>query len=142
MQANKRICLIHRSGLRALYLPSKCSLPMAQIETIHIPEYMYHVHSCPGSNVTTTARKTMYIQIFALPQKRLYPASVYKFKACVHYFLSKFYFSLNDCLSKTMKNILYLILKALFVLEIFRFLYFCLPLSFPLSPIALEIDRS
>ena len=71
--------------------------------------------------------QTMYIQIFALPQKRSYPASIYRFKACVHYVLSKFYFSLNDCPSKTMKNILYFILKALFVLEIFRFLYFVFP---------------
>ena len=30
-------------------------------------------------------------------------------KACVRYFLSNFYFSLNDSPSKTMKNVLYFI---------------------------------
>ena len=52
------------------------------------------------------------------------------FKACVHYFLSNFYFSPNDSLSKTMKNAFYFILKAFFVLEIFKLLYFHLPLFF------------
>ena len=32
-----------------------------------------------------------------------------KVKACIHYFLSKFCFSLNDSPSKTMKNVFYLI---------------------------------
>ena len=32
-----------------------------------------------------------------------------KFKACVHYFLSNLYFSLNDSPSKTMKNVFYFI---------------------------------
>ena len=41
---------------------------------------------------------------------------------------------------KTMKNVFYFIQKALFVLEIFKFLCFCLPLSFSLSAIALEVD--
>ena len=54
------------------------------------------------------------------------------FKACVRYFLSIFYFSLSDRPSKTMKNVFYFILKALFVLEIFKFLYF-FP-SFPHCP--------
>ena len=45
-------------------------------------------------------------------------------KACVCYFLSNFYFSRNDSPSKTMKNVFYFIKKALFVLEIFKFLYF------------------
>ena len=53
-------------------------------------------------------------------------------KAWVHYFLSIFYFSPNDSPSKTM--------KALFVLKIFKFLYFHLPLLFSLSAIALELD--
>ena len=48
-------------------------------------------------------------------------------KACARYFLSNFYFSSNDSPSKTMKNGFYLILKALFVPEIFKSLYFCLP---------------
>ena len=55
-------------------------------------------------------------------------------------FLSNFYFSLNDSPSKTMKNVFYFIEKALFVLEIFKFLYFCLPLFFSISAIALEVD--
>ena len=62
-------------------------------------------------------------------------------KACVHYFLSNFYFSSNDGPSKTMKNVFYFIYKALFVLEIFKFLYFCLPLFSPVSVNALEVDR-
>ena len=62
-------------------------------------------------------------------------------KACVHYFLSNFYFSPNDSPSKTMKNVFYFIEKALFVLKIFKFLYFPLPLFFPLSVIVLEVDQ-
>ena len=58
----------------------------------------------------------------------------------VGYFLSNFYFSSNDSPSKTTKNVFYFIWKALFVLKIFRFLYFCLPLFFSLSAIALEVD--
>ena len=33
----------------------------------------------------------------------------HKFKVCVRYFLSHFYFSLNDSPLKTMKNVFYLI---------------------------------
>ena len=62
------------------------------------------------------------------------------FKACVHYFLSNDYFSPYDSPSKTMKNVFYFIEKALFVLEIFKFLYFRLPPFFSLSAIALEVD--
>ena len=62
-------------------------------------------------------------------------------KACIHYFLWNFYFSPNDSPSKTMKNVFNLIWKVLFVLEIFRFLYFNLPLFLPLSVIALEVDQ-
>ena len=58
------------------------------------------------------------------------------FKACVNYFLRNFYSSPNDSLSKTMKDVFYLIQKALFVLRILKFLYFHLPLSFSLSAIA------
>ena len=61
-------------------------------------------------------------------------------KAYVHYFVSNLYFSPNDSPSKTMKNIFYFILKALFILEIFRFLYFGLPLFFSVSTIVLEVD--
>ena len=42
--------------------------------------------------------------------------------------------------SKTMKNVFYFVRKALFVLEIFKCLYFHLPLFFSLSTIAVEID--
>ena len=62
------------------------------------------------------------------------------FKACVRYFLSKFYFSTNDGPSKVMKNVFYLIYKALFVLEIFKFLCFLPHLFFQLSAIALNVD--
>ena len=39
-----------------------------------------------------------------------------------------------------MKNVFYFIFKALFILEIFKFLYFRLPLFFALPAIALEGD--
>ena len=39
-------------------------------------------------------------------------------------FYQIFIFSSNDRPSKTMKNVLYFIKKALFILKIFRFLYF------------------
>ena len=61
-------------------------------------------------------------------------------KACVRYFLSKFYFSPSDSPSKTMKNAFGFIEKALFVFEIFKFLYIRLPLFFSFSVIALEVD--
>ena len=54
-------------------------------------------------------------------------------KACFCYFLSNFYFSPNDSSSKTIKNVFDFIWKALFILEIFKFLSFCLPLFFPVS---------
>ena len=54
----------------------------------------------------------------------------YIFKACVRYFLLNFYFSPNDNPSKTMKNVFYFIKKALFVLNILKFLYFRLLLFF------------
>ena len=61
-------------------------------------------------------------------------------KACVRYFLSMFIFSSSNRPSKTMKNVFYFILKALFVFEIFKFLYFRLPLFFYLPAIALDVD--
>ena len=39
-----------------------------------------------------------------------------------------------------MEDVFYFILKALFILDIFRFLYFHLPLFFSLPAIALELD--
>ena len=70
----------------------------------------------------------------------LLPTEFYVLKACVCYFLSKFYFSPNDSPSKTMKNVFYFIEKALFIVEIFKsFVYSSSPL-FSLSAIALEDD--
>ena len=67
----------------------------------------------------------------------LFPMSI--LKACVHYFLSNFYFSPNDSPFKTMKSFLFY-LKSSFPSEDI-FLYFHLPLFFFLSAIALEIDQ-
>ena len=61
-------------------------------------------------------------------------------KACVRYFYQIFIFSPNDSPSKTMKNAFYFIEKALFILKIFIFLCFVLPLFFCLTAIALEDD--
>ena len=55
-------------------------------------------------------------------------------------FFTNFYFSPNVSSSKSMKYVFYFIQKALFVLEIFKYLYFHLPLFFSLSAIALELD--
>ena len=66
--------------------------------------------------------------------------SICELKARVRYFLTNFYLSPNDSPSKTMKGVFYFIQRALFVLEIFKFLYFHLPLFFSLSAIALELD--
>ena len=66
--------------------------------------------------------------------------TLWLFKACFRYFLLDFYFSPNDSPLKTMENVFYFIEKALFVLKISRFLYFCLPLFFPISAIALEVE--
>ena len=51
-------------------------------------------------------------------------------KACGCYFSSNFYFSPNDSSSKTMENVFLFHLKSSFFLEIFKFLYFHLSLSF------------
>ena len=59
-------------------------------------------------------------------------------KACLCYF---FIFSPNDRPYIIMRNAFCFILKALFVLKIFRFLCFCLPLFFSLSALALEDDQ-
>ena len=50
-------------------------------------------------------------------------------KACVRNLLFFFIFSGNGSPLKTMKNLFYFTRKALFVLEIFKFLYFFLFLS-------------
>ena len=54
-------------------------------------------------------------------------------KACVRYFLWNNYFLPNDSPLKTVKNVFYFIWKAVLVLEIFKVLYFCLPLFFHVS---------
>ena len=51
-------------------------------------------------------------------------------KAYVHYFHQIFIFSPNDSPSKTVKNAFYVIWKGLFILKIFKFLYFCPSLFF------------
>ena len=61
-------------------------------------------------------------------------------KGCVRYFLWNVYFSSSDSPLKTTKNVFYFISKALFALEIFKFVYFRLPLFFSLSAIALQAD--
>ena len=53
--------------------------------------------------------------------------------------LSNFYFSPNDTPSKTMKNV-FISSKILFSFSRLKFLYFCLPLFFPLSAIALAVE--
>ena len=64
-------------------------------------------------------------------------------KACVRYFYFyfylNFYFSPNGSPSKTKKDAFYFIWKALFVQEIFNFLYFHLSFFFSLSAIAWEL---
>ena len=50
--------------------------------------------------------------------------SLFRLKACVRYFYKNFIFLPNDSPSKSMKNVFYFIQKALFVLEIFKFLPF------------------
>ena len=62
-------------------------------------------------------------------------AVVMNVKACIHYFLSNFYFSPNDSPSKTMKNVFYFIQKARFIPEILKLLYLHLPLFFPCQPL-------
>ena len=61
-------------------------------------------------------------------------------KTSIRYFYQIFIFSPNDSPWKTMKNAFYFIKKALFVLKIIKFFYFCLPLFFSLSAIASEIN--
>ena len=62
-----------------------------------------------------------------------YVPSFFSFKACVRYFLSKFYFSPNDGPSKTMKNIFLFHLKSSFRSRNIQFFVFFSP-SFPNLP--------
>ena len=65
---------------------------------------------------------------------------VINFKACVCYFLLK-YFSLNDSPSKTMKNVFYLIWNALLCSRDIQMFVFPSSSLFWLSAIALEVDQ-
>ena len=56
-----------------------------------------------------------------------------KIKACVHYFLSNFYFSPNDSPSKIMKNVFYFIIKLFSFLRYQIFLFLSTPLFLPVS---------
>ena len=58
------------------------------------------------------------IEMFYFPQKEI-PELYRKYLKLVS---AIFIFSSSDRVSKTMKNVFYFILKALFVLEIFKFL--------------------
>ena len=44
-----------------------------------------------------------------IDKESIYTAHITELKACVHYFLSNFYFSPNDSRSKTIKNVFYFI---------------------------------
>ena len=68
-----------------------------------------------------------------------YTRSVLKLVAAI--FIKFLFLSPNDSHLKTMKNAFYFIQKALFVFEIFNFLYLSASLFFYLSAIALEDDR-
>ena len=100
---------------------------------------MTHLNKLSELGIFKENFKELNINLELQPSKFLL-VQRFLFKACVRYFLSNFYFSPNDSPSKTMKNVFYFIEKALFVLEIFKFLYFRLPLFFTLSAIALEVD--
>ena len=63
-----------------------------------------------------------------------------KIKACVRYFLSNFISHQIIVLQKLLK-MFFISFKKLFILETFKFLYFCLPLFSPLSAIALKLDQ-
>ena len=89
--------------------------------------------------VSPDPRKNIMSHITAGSKTILYPNWII-LKACVHYFLRNVYSPLNDRPLKTVKDVFYFIQKALFVLKIFKFLYFHLPLFFSLSVIAWELD--
>ena len=68
-------------------------------------------------NTLKTKRNFLY-------RLRFWGKIIQTFKACVRYFLSSFYFSLNDSISKTMKNVFFISLTKL--LSFFRYLNFCI----------------
>ena len=62
-------------------------------------------------------------------------------KLLKHLPFKAFIFSPKDSLLIIMKNAFYLTQNPRFVLEIFKFLYFCLPIFFTQSAVAFEDDR-
>ena len=89
--------------------------------------------------ITTYPYGTNVFKVCESKMLRQYKWLISMIIACVRHFLSNFCFQPNDSPSKTMKKIFFFIQKALFVLEIFNFLYFHLPLFISLSPIVLEV---
>ena len=88
-------------------------------------------------NVNVVSSKVRYFRIqkaLSKPKSHLTHS-----KACVRYFLSKFFYHQMIALQKYEKCFLFH-LKSSFVLKIFKFLYFRLPLFFSLSAIALAVD--
>ena len=84
-----------------------------------------------GNNIVevTSSVKLLRIYIYDQLSFNLHSNNICKSapkqrKACVRYFLSNFYFLPNCSPLKTMENIFHFIKKALFVLEIFKFLQF------------------
>ena len=64
-----------------------------------------------------------------------------KFKLCVRYFLTAFYFLPKDSPSKTMKDVFLFHLKSSFCSRgISIFVFPSPPIFLPVSPIALELD--
>ena len=106
----------------------------AQLKNLY--KWLLTCENCKGiwagkmQKVQMGLQKAVYCKLFT---KSEHLHDYYIFKACVCYFLSNFYFSPNDIPSKTMKNVFYFIKKALFVLKIFKVLYFRFPLFFSLS---------
>ena len=124
-------------------------------ENIYCPKFLWATSSTFSRNYRTYF---YYVSTYCIYFKRFvyitssahaFPHSLMKntddLKACVYYENSGFHqiviFSPNDSPSKTMKNAFYFMQKALLVLKIFKFLYFCSSLFFCMSAIALE-DKS
>ena len=64
-----------------------------------------------GSIINVLPQIACFKKVFNVSDMKyfMYPSMLRQFKACVRYFLSNFYYSPNDSLSKTMKNIFYFI---------------------------------
>ena len=88
------------------------------------------------SNWTVDAEKCFLFDFYViLTVKFLHDLDLVNTKLIKYIYLSP-----NDSPSETMKDDFYFILKALFVIKIFNFLYFHLPLFFSVSDIALKLD--